>query len=82
MHHFLEKLHDQYAEILNKWSYWAVAFLMALESTLVPIPSELIIPPAAYKAWDGGGLAIFGTNYTGWTAEIILVIAGTLGSWI
>ena len=30
-----------------------IFFLMALESTLVPIPSEIIIPPAAYLAYKG-----------------------------
>jgi len=42
---------------------------MALESTFVPIPSEVIIPPAAYLAHTQGGMSWFG-----------IVIAGTLGS--
>ena len=37
----------------EKSSYFGIFFLMALESTLVPIPSELIIPPAAYLAYQG-----------------------------
>ena len=43
---------------------------MALESTLVPIPSETIIPPAAYLARTQGGLSLAG-----------VVLAGTAGSW-
>ncbi|HIV04717.1 MAG TPA: DedA family protein, partial [Candidatus Spyradosoma merdigallinarum] len=31
-------------------SYWTVAFFMALENSLVPFPSEAIVPPAGYKA--------------------------------
>src|SRR5271154_1250223 len=44
---------------------------MALESTFVPIPSEMIIPPAAYVAHTQGGMSWLG-----------IVIAGTLGSWV
>ena len=44
---------------------------MALESTFVPIPSEVIIPPAAYIAHTQGQMSLLG-----------IVLAGTLGSWI
>ena len=72
-----------YRGVLDQWGYWAIALLMAAESTVVPIPSEVIIPPAAHQAWSGNGFSgFFGTHYKGWTAEIILVVAGALGSWI
>ncbi|MCD6548104.1 MAG: DedA family protein [Thermodesulfobacterium sp.] len=49
----------------EKSGYLGIFFLMALESTLIPIPSELIIPPAAYLAYKGkmsvSGVIIFGT---------------------
>ena len=44
---------------------------MALESTLVPIPSEVIIPPAAYLAHTQGQFSFIG-----------VVLAGTAGSWV
>ncbi len=44
---------------------------MALESTLVPIPSEVIIPPAAYLAHTQGQFSLVG-----------VVLAGTFGSWV
>jgi len=44
---------------------------MALESTFVPIPSEMIIPPAAYLAHTQGQFSFAG-----------VVLAGTAGSWI
>jgi membrane protein DedA with SNARE-associated domain len=78
----LKQLTDWYSGVLDQWGYWAVGLLMAAESTVLPIPSEVIIPPAAYKAWSGGGLEFFGTRYTGWTAEILLVAVGAIGSWI
>jgi membrane protein DedA with SNARE-associated domain len=78
----LKQLTDWYSSVLDQWGYWAVALLMAAESTVLPIPSEVIIPPAAYKAWSGDGLEFLGARYSGWTAEIILVITGALGSWL
>ncbi|MEI6677000.1 MAG: DedA family protein [Mariniphaga sp.] len=49
-------------------TYWAVFILMAIESTIIPFPSELVIPPAAYKAANGD-LNIF-----------LVIIAGSLGA--
>jgi len=78
----LKQLTDWYSSVLDQWGYWAVGLLMAAESTVLPIPSEVIIPPAAYKAWSGTGLEFFGTRYSGWPAEIILVLTGAIGSWV
>lgn len=78
----LKQLTDWYSNVLDQWGYWAVGLLMAAESTVLPIPSEVILPPAAYKAWSGTGLELLGTRYTGWTAQILLVIAGAVGSWV
>ncbi len=80
MHELIQKLNDWYNGILDQWGCWAVALLMAAESTIVPIPSEVIIPPAAYKAWQDG-IDCFGFHATGWTAQIFLVLAGAVGSW-
>jgi len=82
IHDWLQGLNDWYFSMLDKWGYWAVALLMAAESTIVPIPSEAIIPPAAFKAWSGEGLELFGTHYVGWSAEVILVLIGAIGSWV
>ncbi len=78
----LKQLTDWYSNVLDQWGYWAVGLLMTAESTVLPIPSEVIIPPAAYQAWSGNGLELLGTRYTGWTAQIILVIFGAVGSWL
>ena len=39
--------------LLNNLTYGAIFVLMMLESTVVPIPSELVVAPAAYHAAAG-----------------------------
>lgn len=73
---------DWYMGALAKGGYWLVAGLMAVESSIIPLPSEVVIPPAAHLAWTGDGLPFFGNQLRGWPALIGLVIAGTIGSWI
>jgi membrane protein DedA with SNARE-associated domain len=67
----LHQFSDWYLSVLAQGGYWLIGGLMALESTLVPIPSEVIIPPAAYLAHTQGQLSLFG-----------VIAAGTLGSWM
>ena len=45
-------LTDWYMANMN---YGTITLLMALESTFVPLPSEIVIPPAAWKAADPSG---------------------------
>ena len=81
MKQFFKPLVDWYLAVLVKWGYWVVALLMAVESSLLPLPSEVVIPPAAHLAWTSG-LDFLGFHLTGWTAQAGLVIAGTIGSWV
>ncbi len=57
-------------EWLRDWGYGGVVVLMALESTVLPVPSELVIPPAAFWASQGR------MSLTG------VILAGTLGSYL
>jgi membrane protein DedA with SNARE-associated domain len=68
---FLAQFSAWYLSALDQGGYWLIAALMALESTVVPIPSETIVPPAAYLARTHGSLSIAG-----------VVVAATLGSWV
>jgi membrane protein DedA with SNARE-associated domain len=48
--HFFTPILDWYMANLN---YLTIMLLMAVESSFVPLPSELVIPPAAYLAVQG-----------------------------
>lgn len=55
---------------VRDWGYGGVVVLMAAESSILPVPSEIVIPPAAYWATQGR-MSLVG-----------VVIAGTVGSLI
>lgn len=64
-------------ELINTWfrwveqgGYWAVIGLMAMESSIFPVPSEVVMPPAAFLAAQG--------KMTLWG----VILAGTFGSWL
>jgi membrane protein DedA with SNARE-associated domain len=61
---------DWYLGALDSGGYALVALLMAVESSVVPLPSELVIPPAAHLAVTTGRMSLPG-----------IVAAAALGSW-
>lgn len=63
----IESVFEWYIGHLN---YFSIGFLMVIESSFIPFPSEIIIPFAAYKAAQGN-LNIY-----------LVVISGTLGALI
>jgi membrane protein DedA with SNARE-associated domain len=81
MKQFLQPLLNWYLHSLKAGGYPLVALLMAIESSIVPLPSEVVIPPAAHLLWTEG-IDFFGIHFAGWPGQIGLVIAGTLGSWV
>ena len=65
-------LKTKYLAALKAWGYPVVTLLMAVESTVLPVPSELIIPPAAHWAYTHEvPLKVWG-----------IVLAGSFGSWL
>lgn len=62
---FIQTLLDWYMSHLN---YFTIALLMAIESTFLPLPSEIVVPFAAYKAGQGD-LNVF-----------LVIFFGTLGA--
>ncbi len=71
MHDFFKPLIDWYTHSLESGGYPLIVLLMFIESTFLPLPSELIIPPAAYLAYTKGNMSLTG-----------IVLAGALGSWL
>jgi len=56
---------------VHEWGYGGVVLLMAMESSIFPVPSELVVPPAAILAAQGGSMTVPG-----------VILAGTFGSWL
>jgi membrane protein DedA with SNARE-associated domain len=63
------ELLQMWFELVRDWGYLGVFLLMAAESSILPVPSEVVMPPAAY--WAAQGRMDF------WG----VVLAGAVGSW-
>ena len=66
MHHLIQVWYGW----VQNGGYWGIILLMAMESSIIPVPAEIVIPPAAFLAAQGH-LSLAG-----------VVFAGTLGSYI
>ena len=62
-------MEEIYTWIAANMDYWVVTLFMAIESSFIPFPSEVVIIPAAYIAINQGTMSI-----------PMIVLAGTVGA--
>ncbi|MBQ8502434.1 MAG: DedA family protein [Bacteroides sp.] len=54
---------------LDHLNYWTITLLMTIESSFIPFPSEVVVPPAAWKAANNEELNVY-----------LVVLFATLGA--
>ncbi len=55
--------------VLENLNYWVVTLFMAIESSFIPFPSEVIVPPAAWKSMTDSSMNI-----------VLVVVFATIGA--
>ena len=66
-----EKLYYWFKDHMN---YWTVLVLMAIESSVIPLPSEVVVPPAAYFSLQANSSLDF------WVVILVATAGAYLGS--
>lgn len=64
---------DIFSFVVEHADYWFVFLFMVIESSFIPFPSEVIVPPAAYLACKGVGAGADMNVY-------LVVVVATLGA--
>ena len=58
---------------LDHLNYWTITLLMAIESSFIPFPSEVVVPPAAYRAASTGDINL-------WLIIIFATVGAIIGA--
>src|SRR4051812_26499573 len=68
---------------VNDWGYLGVFILMAMESSIFPVPSEVVMPPAAFWAAQGrmslAGVILAGTAGSYFGAAVTYLVSMAVG---
>lgn len=69
--------------VVENASYWWVFLLMVIESSFIPFPSEVIVPPAAYLACTTGDMNVIAVTLVATAGAIVgALINYYLSLWI
>jgi membrane protein DedA with SNARE-associated domain len=69
----LEQLGLWLVDTIGRLGYTGIVLLMAMESSVLPVPSELVMPPAGYLAYQGE------MNF--WLALLAGTVGSCVGAW-
>lgn len=70
---WLHEVMNTIVDVVGRWGYPGIFVMMCMESTFIPLPSELVMPPAGY-------LATLPASDPAHMNVVIAVLMGTLGS--
>lgn len=74
---------DLYDLVWGHMSYLYVALFMAIESSFIPFPSEIVVPPAAYIAVTRGDMTVVGVGVAATVGALIgSIVNYVLAMWI
>ncbi|MDQ3547515.1 MAG: DedA family protein [Chloroflexota bacterium] len=75
-------MEDRVTDIIERFGYAGIAFLIALETVFPPIPSEIILPLAGFTAGQGK-LSLVGVIVAATVGSVVgALILYTIGRWI
>lgn len=73
---FFQETIDVYLQNLN---HFTVTLYMMIESTFIPLPSEIVVPPAAYQACSPAHKKLYVTEHE-WFNIFLVILFATLGA--